>query len=88
MARGAEKETAMKMVRRILGTAAIFLIGAVGIASAKVAVSVSGLGMLRDRETRLALEQLMNLKAVNTVSANAIEDAAVIINAALDQDGF
>ncbi len=55
---------------------------------ARVPVTVSGLGWLHDREMRNTLDALMGLKSARAVDANAIEDAAVIVNAALNQDGF
>lgn len=88
MAGGPEKETAMNIrcIPRFIVAAVLLLLSPM--ARAKVSISVSGLGLLRDREMRVALEQLMGLKGTETVSANAIEDAAVIINASLDQEGF
>jgi outer membrane protein insertion porin family len=73
------------MVRVVVVTIGLCFAAA---ALAKVPITVSGLGLLRDRETRVSLEQLMNMRSADTVSANTIEDAAVIVNAALDQDGF
>jgi outer membrane protein insertion porin family len=70
------------------GVAVIVGLCFAAVTSAKVPITVSGLGLLRDRDTRVSLEQLMNMRSANTVSANAIEDAAVIVNAALDQEGF
>lgn len=67
---------------------ALGVVALVSILQANVPVKVSGLGWLRNREMRNTLDQLMGLKAAKTVDANAIEDAAVIVNAALNQDGF
>lgn len=59
-----------------------------GVARAEVAVRVDGLGWLKDREMRLALERLMNTEQVDVLTANAIEDGAVILNSALNEEGF
>lgn len=71
------------------GGLAIGLLGFfVASARAAVPVKVSGLGWWHDREMRMSLEELIGLRGRDTVDANAIEDAAVIVNAALNQEGF
>jgi outer membrane protein assembly complex protein YaeT len=56
--------------------------------AAAVPIVVDGLGWLHDREMRFSLERLTNAKAVDALDANAVEDAAVILNSALTEDGF
>lgn len=51
-------------------------------------VSVDGIGWLRDRELRLALNRLLGVEQKATLDANAIEDAAVILVSALGEEGF
>lgn len=55
---------------------------------AAVRVTVTGLGWLRDREMRLALQRLTGAATASTLDSNAIEDAAVILNSTLNEEGF
>ena len=96
MALGAKESAAMSMrragasVRRIGARVAVVLAFALMSSSAvaKVAIKVNGLGWLRDRETRIALERLTGANAAAALDANAIEDAAVILNSSLNDEGF
>jgi outer membrane protein insertion porin family len=51
-------------------------------------VGVDGVGLLRDRELRLALERLLGTELKEALDANAIEDAAVILLSSLGEQGF
>ena len=51
-------------------------------------LSVDGVGMLRDRELRAALTRLLGTELKETLDANAIEDAAVILSSSLGAEGF
>ncbi|MGH7945649.1 MAG: BamA/OMP85 family outer membrane protein, partial [Opitutaceae bacterium] len=51
-------------------------------------LSVDGLGWLRDRELRAALMRLLGTELKETLDANAIEDAAVILTSSLGAEGF
>lgn len=57
-----------------------------GVVPAKV--SVDGVGLLRDRELRFALNRLLGAEIKETLDANAIEDAAVIVSSSLGEEGF
>lgn len=51
-------------------------------------LTVSGLGLLRDRELRLSLVLLLGAQRGAILDANAIEDAAVMLVSALGEEGF
>lgn len=51
-------------------------------------IEVSGLGWLKRRELRSALDRLLITDERATLDANAIEDAAVILTSALKDEGF
>ena len=51
-------------------------------------LSVDGVGLLRDRELRAALTRLLGAELKETLDANAIEDAAVILSSSLGEQGF
>jgi len=51
-------------------------------------LSVDGVGVLRDREFRIALNRLLAAEIKETLDANAIEDAAVILSSSLGDEGF
>lgn len=51
-------------------------------------LSVEGVGWLRDRELRAALTRLLGVELKETLDANAIEDAAVILSSSLSAQGF
>ena len=51
-------------------------------------LSVDGVGLLRDRELRVALTRLLGAELKETLDANAIEDAAVILWSSLAAEGF
>src|SRR4051812_19737325 len=51
-------------------------------------LSVEGVGKLRSRELRQALERLLRAEDQKFFDANAIEDAAVILSSALGDQGF
>lgn len=51
-------------------------------------VEVDGTGMLRDRELSAALKRLLGTQERETLNANAIEDAAVILHSAMVDEGF
>ncbi len=73
--------------QRVLGVLA--LSGALlAAATAAVPIRVEGLGWLKNRGMGIALEQLTNAREAEVLAANAIEDAAVILNSALEQEGF
>lgn len=77
----------------IVGACGLVLWPAVGAAAEKkkvdaAEVSVDGAGILRDRELKAALKRLLAVEARETVDANAIEDAAVILTSALGEEGF
>lgn len=55
---------------------------------ARVPITVKGLGWLGDREMRFSLERLTSAGKADTLDANAVEDAAVILNSALNEEGF
>jgi outer membrane protein assembly complex protein YaeT len=67
--------------------------GAAGVASPPPAaepatLEVSGVGLLRDRELRRSLLLLLGAQRGATFDANAIEDAAVMLVAALGEEGY
>jgi outer membrane protein insertion porin family len=51
-------------------------------------LSVDGVGMLRDRELRVALNRLLGAEQLPALDANAIEDAAVILVSSIGEQGF
>jgi outer membrane protein insertion porin family len=51
-------------------------------------ISVDGVGLLRDRELRVALGRLLGAELKETLDANAIEDAAVILASSISEQGF
>lgn len=51
-------------------------------------ISVDGVGWLRDRELQAALKRLLGTEVKETLDANAIEDAAVILSSSLGAEGF
>ena len=55
---------------------------------ARAKISVDGVGALRDRELRVALTRLLGTELKETLDANAIEDAAVILWSTLGMEGF
>lgn len=57
-------------------------------AAANVPIKVSGLGWLHDRDMRIALERLTGALTADSLNANGIEDAAVILNSSLNDEGF
>ena len=50
--------------------------------------SVDGVGFLRNRELSAALTRLLDTELKETLDANAIEDAAVILVSSLGEQGF
>jgi len=77
----------MKLNRILLALLAVGVAGAVTNLGAAT-VSVSGAGLLRDRELRKSLERLLEAEGRATMDTNAIEDAGVILVAALGAEGF
>src|SRR5687768_13435532 len=61
---------------------------AAGASKSSAKVRVDGVGWVRDRELRLALERLLGTELKETLDANAIEDAAVILSSSLGEQGF
>jgi outer membrane protein assembly complex protein YaeT len=53
-----------------------------------VELSVDGVGWLRNRELSAALRRLLETEVKQTLDANAIEDAAVILSSSLGSEGF
>src|SRR5688572_18535621 len=51
-------------------------------------LSVDGVGFLRDWELGAALTRLLDTELKETLDANAIEDAAVILVSSLGEQGF
>ena len=51
-------------------------------------LSVDGLGSLRNRELKVALTRLLGAEVKETLDANAIEDAAVILSSSIGGEGF
>jgi outer membrane protein insertion porin family len=51
-------------------------------------VTVAGVGLIQNRELRVSLERLLDTRAKPTLDANAVEDGAVILLAALGEEGF
>ncbi|MBC7366987.1 MAG: BamA/TamA family outer membrane protein [Undibacterium sp.] len=51
-------------------------------------LSVSGLGLWRNRELRVALQRLLGDQRSSTLDANAVEDAAFLLMSALSEDGY
>jgi outer membrane protein insertion porin family len=51
-------------------------------------LSVSGLGLWRNRELRIALQRLLGEQRRDTLDANAVEDAAFLLMSALSEDGY
>ncbi len=68
--------------------AALAMFALAPFAAAKVPVKVSGLGWLHDRDMRIALERLTGALTADSLDANGIEDAAVILNSSLNDEGF
>lgn len=62
--------------------------GAAAEAPAAVRLDVTGVGWLRDRELRLALNRLLGTERMAHLDSNAIEDAAVILSSTLGEEGF
>ena len=80
--------TRMRIGSRRLFLAALgFAALGTGLAAA-VPIKVSGMGWWHGRDMRLALERLIGAKTAETLSSNAIEDAAVILLSSLYQEGF
>ncbi|WP_158277622.1 BamA/TamA family outer membrane protein [Opitutus sp. ER46] len=73
-------------LRRVVAAMLLATFGT--LADAKVPIKVSGLGWIDDREMRLALERLTGAREADVLRANAIEDAAVILTSALNDEGF
>src|SRR5687768_2702609 len=61
---------------------------AAGASKSSAKVRVDGVGWLRDRELRAALTRLLGAELKETLDANAIEDAAVILSSSLGAEGF
>ena len=57
-------------------------------AAGPATLKVSGVGLLRDRELRQSLILLLGAQLGPTLDANAIEDAAVMLVAALGEEGY
>jgi len=51
-------------------------------------LSVSGLGLWRNRELRVALQRLLGDQRSATLDANAVEDAAFLLMSALSEEGY
>jgi outer membrane protein insertion porin family len=51
-------------------------------------LSVSGLGLWRNRELRVALQRLLGEQRSDTLDANAVEDAAFLLMSTLVEDGY
>src|SRR5436305_641768 len=51
-------------------------------------VEVHGMGFVGDRELNVALARLLAARQRDTLDANAIEDAAVIVHSTLADEGF
>lgn len=51
-------------------------------------LSVTGAGLIRSRELRVALERMLKAEGKTFYDANAIEDAAVVLSSALGEEGF
>src|SRR5207244_4133567 len=56
--------------------------------AAVVKLHVDGAGLVRDRELRVALQRLLDTEIKESINANAIEDAAVILSSSLGEEGF
>lgn len=67
--------------------ATLAAVAAVAAASA-AKVEVKGAGLVNDREFRVSLNRLLGAAEKQVLDANAIEDGAVILNAALAEQGF
>lgn len=81
------------IVRRLLVLLGLALLAPAAVAAKKggepsVVIRVEGMGFLRDRELRAALERLLDASARPTLDANAMEDAAVILMSSLGEEGF
>src|SRR5687768_6418870 len=61
---------------------------AAGASKSSAKVRVDGVGWVRDRELRAALTRLLGTELKETLDANAIEDAAVILSSSLGEQGF
>ena len=74
--------------RRWIGVCFLFVTFALCSTRAAVPIKVSGLGWMHDREMRVSLAQLTGAKSVEVLDSNSIEDAAVILTSALNEEGF
>lgn len=70
------------------GAAVIALALAVAAMTHAAKVEVKGAGLLNDRELRVSLNRLLEAAEKESLDANAIEDGAVILGAALAEQGF
>src|SRR5687767_13837193 len=73
------RRTLLLMLLVLLSTASTLL---------PATLKVSGAGLWRDYELRVSLGRLLSPGEKSTLDANALEDAAVILLAALAEEGF
>ena len=80
-------------LRRVVFLAMLALAATVAASTSRPAagpatLKVAGVGLLRDRELRRSLVLLLGAQRGATLDTNAIEDAAVMLVAALGEEGF
>lgn len=79
---------------RVLWLAALVAGGIAPVVTAKdegpkpAGIEVSGLGWIRSRELQITLQRLLGNERGEVLDTNAIEDAAVMLAATLNQEGF